>query len=125
MGSSQSRLNDPSDPWHNQRSRRQRMEHHSSRTCQYIKTIWYIHGPYANNRMHMCGENDAVRILIRRCDCGKYEDAKYLLHDGKDLSPEGFGESIEMHISDECEYSQLILPNGTIRLDKRCYCARE
>ncbi|KAL3846445.1 hypothetical protein ACJMK2_017435 [Sinanodonta woodiana] len=124
MGTSQSRLNDPSDPWHNLRSRNKNTEHHSSRTCHYIKTIWYIHGPTANNRKYICSGSQKVRIIIRRCDCGKYKDAKHLRYGCNNLSPEEFGDGIEMHILDQCGYVQVLLPDGTIQLEKRCYCAR-
>ncbi|KAL3846399.1 hypothetical protein ACJMK2_017436 [Sinanodonta woodiana] len=125
MGTSQSKLNDPSDPWYNNSSRSQNTEYHSLSTCQYTKKKWYIHGGIANNITHWCGQSQEVSVLIRRCDCGSYTDAKHLLYRRKDLRPKGFGESIEMHIYDACEYSRKKLPNGTMRLEKHCYCARK
>lgn len=88
-------------------------ETHSRRECDYLK------------RKYRLDEYDCF-ILIRKCICEKYEniDGKYepcTKFKPKDLLQSG----LEIHIDPEkrCEYSRKRLPDGSLKLDKICYCS--
>jgi hypothetical protein len=62
-----------------------------------------------------------VYILVRVCKCGWRFDKEHILK--KRIVPiSDFTEGVEIHVDHRCHYSRKRQLNGTLRLDKVCYC---
>lgn len=88
-------------------------EDHSSAECRFEKI----------DDLQIVTYHLRIYILVRVCKCGRQNIKEHILK--KCVVPiSEFTGGVEIHVDHRCHYSRKRQLNGTLRLEKVCYCPK-
>lgn len=88
-------------------------EIHNHSGCYYEPLVDWI----------IIGTNVKIKVLIRICKCGQQTNRERYLNKTIILFSE-YGDGVEAHFDDRCEFIEPAAINGVRKFRKVCYCQR-